>query len=82
LRSERGLDDLLWMLAPDVGVVTRIADDHFAEPDEAARAKVRLVQALPRSGLAVLNADDPRVAAMASETEHERFSTGPLRAPM
>ncbi len=69
IASERGLDDLLWTLAPEVGIVTRVAHDHFSSADEAAHAKVRLVQALPPGGLAILNADDPRVAAMAAETE-------------
>jgi UDP-N-acetylmuramoyl-tripeptide--D-alanyl-D-alanine ligase len=76
IANERGLDDLLWMLAPEVGLVTCVAHDHFANADEAARAKVRLVQALPRGGLAVLNADDPRVAAMTSETEAKIVSFG------
>lgn len=63
-----GLLDLLWVLEPKVGVVTAVAHDHFKNADEAAAAKVKLVQALPPSGLAVLNADDPRVSAIAAET--------------
>ncbi len=54
---------------PDVGIVTRVAMAHmesFGDLDGVARAKGELVAALPASGLAVLNFDDPRVRDMAS----------------
>lgn len=54
---------------PDVGIVTRVAKAHveyFGDLDGVARAKSELVAALPASGLAVLNYDDPRVRHMAS----------------
>jgi UDP-N-acetylmuramoyl-tripeptide--D-alanyl-D-alanine ligase len=54
---------------PDVGVVTRVAKAHveyFGDLDGVTRAKGELVAALPSSGLAVLNFDDPRVRDMAS----------------
>jgi UDP-N-acetylmuramoyl-tripeptide--D-alanyl-D-alanine ligase len=57
---------------PTVGVVTRVAAAHtelFGTIDDVARAKGELVESLPSSGLAVLNAADPRVAAMAILTE-------------
>jgi UDP-N-acetylmuramoyl-tripeptide--D-alanyl-D-alanine ligase len=57
---------------PTVGVVTRVAAAHtelFGTVDDVARAKGELVEALPPSGLAVLNAADARVAAMASRTQ-------------
>lgn len=56
---------------PTVGVVTRVAAAHtelFGTVDDVARAKGELVEALPSTGLAVLNAGDPRVAAMAGRT--------------
>lgn len=59
------------MARPTVGVVTRVAAVHtetFGSLDEVARAKGELVAALPGSGVAVLNAADPRVAAMAGRT--------------
>jgi UDP-N-acetylmuramoyl-tripeptide--D-alanyl-D-alanine ligase len=54
---------------PDVGIVTAVAMAHvefLGDLDGVARAKSELVAALPPSGVAVLNLDDPRVARMAS----------------
>lgn len=54
---------------PDLGIVTRVAMAHveyFGDLDGVARAKSELVAALPASGLAILNFDDPRVRDMAS----------------
>jgi UDP-N-acetylmuramoyl-tripeptide--D-alanyl-D-alanine ligase len=56
---------------PDVGIVTSVAMAHveyFGDLEGVARAKSELVSALPPSGVAVLNADDPRVAAMAARS--------------
>ena len=50
--------------APDVSVVTNVGPAHlgnFESVDEIAREKGKLVEALGREGVAVLNADDPRV---------------------
>ena len=54
---------------PDVGIVTSVAMAHveyFGDLEGVARAKSELVAALPPSGVAILNADDQRVARMAS----------------
>ncbi|MFI8772603.1 UDP-N-acetylmuramoyl-tripeptide--D-alanyl-D-alanine ligase [Gordonia sp. NPDC062954] len=65
--------DLLCSIArPTVGVVTRVEGVHlelFGDIDAVARAKGELVESLPVDGLAVLNADDERVAAMAERTD-------------
>jgi UDP-N-acetylmuramyl pentapeptide synthase len=65
------LDELLWALEPDVAVVTAVGTDHYSHfrgPEAVAAEKEKLVAALPSSGLAVLNADDARVRAMAGPT--------------
>ena len=68
--SRRGeLARLAEIAKPDVGVVTRVAPAHlefFSSVDEIALAKRELIEGLNgQSSLAVLNADDERVAAFA-----------------
>ena len=56
---------------PRVGVVVNVGHAHvgeFGSVQAIARAKGELVEALPRDGWAVLNADDPLVSAMATRT--------------
>ena len=56
---------------PSVGLVLNIGTAHvgkFGSKEQTALAKGELVEALPKDGLAVLNADDPLVAAMRNRT--------------
>jgi UDP-N-acetylmuramoyl-tripeptide--D-alanyl-D-alanine ligase len=56
---------------PTIGVVTAVGAAHlelFGSLDEVACAKGELVESLDADGTAVLNADDERVAAMATRT--------------
>lgn len=56
---------------PSIGVVLNVGTAHlgeFGSREAIAQAKGELVEALSPSGVAVLNADDPNVAAMASRT--------------
>ena len=56
---------------PRIGVVLNVGSAHvgvFGSQAAIAQAKGELVEALPAGGVAVLNADEPLVAAMASRT--------------
>ena len=61
------LRDLAGIAKPDVGVMTRVAPAHlefFASVEEIALAKRELIEGLNgKNSVAVLNADDPLVAA-------------------
>jgi UDP-N-acetylmuramoyl-tripeptide--D-alanyl-D-alanine ligase len=64
---------------PRIGVVLNIGSAHlgeFGSRQATALAKGELVEALPAEGVAVLNADDPLVAAMASRTRARVLTFG------
>ncbi len=68
----RGLGHLTYLTRiapPDIAVVLNVGSAHlgeFGSREVVAAAKSELVQALSPSGVAVLNADDPAVVAMAA----------------
>jgi UDP-N-acetylmuramoyl-tripeptide--D-alanyl-D-alanine ligase len=69
VRRAGDIERLCTVARPDVGVLTSVQMAHvefLGDLDGVARAKGELVAALPASGVAVLNQDDPRVRAMAS----------------
>ena len=69
VRRVGDIERLCRVARPDVGIVTSVDTAHvesLGDLDGVARAKGELVAALPVSGLAVLNFDDPRVRDMAS----------------
>ena len=64
---------------PDIAVVTTVEPAHleaFGSLEAIAREKGDLVAALRPTGLAVLNADDPRVLAMAERTSARVMTFG------
>lgn len=68
MRAPGEIRALCQIARPDVGVVTNVGPTHMetlGSIEAIAEAKAELVESLPRDGVAVLNADDPRVRAMA-----------------
>lgn len=66
------IESLMAVLRPDVGVVLNVGPAHvgfFGSLANVALAKGELVEELAPEGVAVLNADDPTVASMASRTQ-------------
>ena len=64
------ISELAEIAKPDIGVVTNVTHSHLSRMgslEAIAQTKVELVRALPEDGLALLNADDPRVAAMSAD---------------
>ena len=64
---------------PEVGVVLAVHPTHLERAgsiERIARAKAELPEALPRDGLAVLNADDARVVAMRDVTAATTLTFG------
>src|SRR3990170_5287727 len=64
---------------PQVGIVTNVGPSHLERMgslEAIAAAKAELVESLPADGVAILNGDDPIVAAMASKTGATAVSYG------
>lgn len=82
--SARGIGHIAYLAGiapPRIGAVLNVGRAHageFGSIDAVAKAKGELVEALPAGsagGVAVLNADDPNVAAMAARTEARVVTT-------
>lgn len=59
------------IVTPEIGLVLNVGVAHLGEfggVEATAKAKGELVESLPSEGWAILNADDPRVRAMAGRT--------------
>lgn len=64
---------------PAIAVVLNVGTAHlgeFGSREVIATTKAELVQAVPTSGVVVLNADDPVVAAMANQTSARVLTVG------
>lgn len=70
-RHRGNIAELCQIARPSVGIVTTIGTSHIGEFGDIATivsTKGELVEALPADGSAILNADDPQVASMASRS--------------
>jgi UDP-N-acetylmuramoyl-tripeptide--D-alanyl-D-alanine ligase len=70
-RHPGNIAELAAIAPPAIGVVLNVGTAHlgeFGSREAIARTKSELPQAIPRSGVVVLNVDDPAVAAMADVT--------------
>ncbi|MFI2707834.1 UDP-N-acetylmuramoyl-tripeptide--D-alanyl-D-alanine ligase, partial [Nocardioides sp. CER28] len=71
-RGKGHIAELTRVVRPDIAIVLNVGTAHlgeFGSREAIAEAKGELVQALPPTGTAVLNAGDERVAAMARLTD-------------
>jgi UDP-N-acetylmuramoyl-tripeptide--D-alanyl-D-alanine ligase len=84
-KSARGLGHIAYLTRiapPRIGVVLNVGSAHigeFGSREVTAQAKGELVEALPSAddgGVAVLNADDPAVAAMSTRTSARVVAVG------
>ncbi|MCL4515768.1 MAG: UDP-N-acetylmuramoyl-tripeptide--D-alanyl-D-alanine ligase [Firmicutes bacterium] len=79
MRGAGQIEALAHLAKPTVGIVTNVGEVHMellGSREAIARAKAELVAALDEGGLAVLNADDPRVAAMRLQTRARVLTFG------
>jgi UDP-N-acetylmuramoyl-tripeptide--D-alanyl-D-alanine ligase len=78
-RGRGHIEYLCTLTPPDVSVVLNVGSAHlgeFGSREAIGRAKSEIVRALGPDGVAVLNADDPIVSAMASVTDATVVSVG------
>jgi len=71
--------ELAAIARPAIGVVTAVREVHLSRIgsiEAVERAKGELVEALPAGGVAVLNADDPRVVRMRDRTAARALTYG------
>jgi UDP-N-acetylmuramoyl-tripeptide--D-alanyl-D-alanine ligase len=80
--GSRGMGDIDYLTRiaqPQIGVVLNVGTAHvgeFGSREIIGKAKAELVQALPATGFAVLNTDDPVVWGMAGQTRAHVIGVG------
>jgi UDP-N-acetylmuramoyl-tripeptide--D-alanyl-D-alanine ligase len=69
------IKELSDFVRPTIGILTAIGPQHlerFKTIDNIQATKYELIEALPASGVAIFNNDDPRCRALADRTTHVR----------
>lgn len=69
------IKELCDFVHPTIGILTAIGPQHlerFKTIDSIQKTKYELIEALPSSGVAILNNDDPRCRGLADRTTHVR----------
>jgi UDP-N-acetylmuramoyl-tripeptide--D-alanyl-D-alanine ligase len=69
------IKELCDFVHPTIGILTAIGPQHlerFKTIDNVQATKYELIEALPSSGVAIFNNDDPRCRALAARTTHVR----------
>lgn len=67
------IKELCDFVHPTIGILTAIGPQHlerFKTIDNVQATKYELIEALPSSGVAIFNNDDPRCRALADRTKH------------
>ena len=72
---------LLEIAEPQIGIVTAVGEipvhvEFFTGPEGVAKEKAKLVERVPATGFAILNADDEYVAAMKRQTRGHAITYG------
>ena len=78
-RGPGQIRELCEIASPTVGLVTQVSAAHtefFVNEEQIAATKGELIESLPESGTAILNAEDQRVRLMASRTKAELMTFG------
>ena len=73
------LGPLARMVRPDIAIITAVARTHtdkYPDIDAIAREKSELLRYLKPNGVAIINGDDPRVAAMQTRSTQRRIAFG------
>ena len=71
-RGPGTLRPILELVEPTIGITTTVSSDHFSAfrtLEATADEKAELARSLPADGMCLLNMDDERVRAMASQTK-------------
>jgi UDP-N-acetylmuramoyl-tripeptide--D-alanyl-D-alanine ligase len=77
----KDIDYLLGIVKPQISILTAIGDipvhvEFFKDPRALADEKAKLIEILPTTGVAVLNADDPRVIELRPRTRAHVLTYG------